>query len=133
MTALRTRSRVLTVALALGLGLTMAACGSSDDSSDGSSDGPQTTVQRGSDPESEYCQTVLENIESDKDGSTAVEEQAELAPEELASAYEVLAEHPDLVDAWDTLDESQREPIAAELAEVVSYQVHTCGVDISGG
>jgi len=133
MTALRTRSRVLTVALVLGLGLTMAACGSSDDSSDGSSDGPQTTVQRGSDPESEYCQTVLDNIAEDADAATVTEEQSAVAPEELADAYEVLSENVDLLDAYDTLDAEQRAPIEDELQEIVAYQVHTCGVDISGG
>lgn len=134
MIASRTRFRVLTTVFALGLALTLAACGSDSDSADGGGGGgSDTTLQRGSDPESEYCQAVLDNIAEDADAATATAEQAEVAPDELAGAYEVLSENVDLVDAWDTLDAEQREPIEDELQEVVAYQVHTCGVDISGG
>lgn len=134
MTAARSRSRVLASVVAIALGLTLAACGSSsDDSGEASGGSPGGgTVQRGSDPGSEYCMVVLANLEDDVDPATAVEGQAEVAPSELEDAYEVLADHPDLLDAWETLDASQQEPIADELAEVVSYQVHVCGVDISG-
>lgn len=136
MIAARTRSRVLATVFALALGLTLAACGSSSDDSgeaSGGASGGGESGQRGSDPTSEYCMVVLENLENDADPADVIERQAEVAPSELEDAYEVLADHPDLLDAWDTLDASQREPIADELSEVVAYQVHTCGVDISGG
>lgn len=134
MIASRTRFRVLTTVFALGLALTLAACGSDSDSADGGGGGgSDTTLQRGSDPDSEYCRTVLDNIAADADAATVTEEQSAVAPEELAEAYEVLSENVDLLDAYDTLDAEQRAPIEDEIQEIVAYQVHTCGVDISGG